>query len=90
MSNAQDIPPTTLAPSATAGSVNVADETAGRSTPVRMSAPEPSPGDEAPAGTIGAGEDTCPRCSGSGKVDGDRACPDCDGTGIIIQGIGGG
>ena len=27
-----------------------------------------NPGDEAPAGTPGTGEDICPACSGSGKI----------------------
>ena len=48
------------------------------------------PGDEAPAGTVGTGEDVCPNCTGSGKINGSQDCPICDGTGIIIQGIGGG
>ncbi len=50
----------------------------------------PNPGDDAPAGTVGTGEDTCPRCGGSGMLAASQACPDCDGTGIVIQGIGGG
>ncbi len=47
-----------------------------------------NPGDEAAPGTPGAGEDLCPACNGSGKVDG-HACPNCGGTGKVIQGIGG-
>lgn len=47
------------------------------------------PGDEAPAGTEGAGENLCPRCSGSGRSDG-APCPVCEGTGRVISGIGGG
>ena len=49
-----------------------------------------NPGDEAPAGTPGTGEDVCPRCKGSGKLNAEQACPDCGGTGKIIEGIGGG
>ena len=49
-----------------------------------------SPGDDAPAGTVGTGEDVCGRCEGTGKLDGDRVCPDCEGSGVVIQGIGGG
>ena len=52
--------------------------------------PSRNPGDDAPEGTIGTGEDTCTRCNGSGKLSGDQGCPDCNGTGVIIQGIGGG
>ena len=52
--------------------------------------PQPtSPGDEAPPGTPGTGENLCPRCNGSGRIDG-RPCPECDGTGRIVEGIGGG
>jgi len=47
-----------------------------------------NPGDDAPEGTPGTGENICPRCSGSGRFEGE-ACPECDGTGIVIQGIGG-
>ncbi|CAB4914809.1 unannotated protein [freshwater metagenome] len=54
--------------------------------------PDPSnttPGDEAAPGTPGTGEDVCPRCAGSGRVD-DAECPECGGTGIVIHGVGGG
>jgi RecJ-like exonuclease len=47
-----------------------------------------APGDEAPAGTPGTGEDVCPTCNSSGKVDGET-CPNCGGTGRVIQGLGG-
>jgi len=47
------------------------------------------PGDEAPEGTVGTGEDVCPTCHGTGKIDG-KPCPDCGGDGYIIEGIGGG
>jgi hypothetical protein len=47
-----------------------------------------SPGDEAPAGTPGTGEDVCPSCGGSGQ--GARGiCPVCQGTGKVTVGIGG-
>jgi len=49
---------------------------------------EMAPGDEAPPGTEGAGEDVCPRCSGEGTVDGGD-CPECQGTGRVIRGVGG-
>lgn len=51
--------------------------------------PPERPGDEAPAGTPGTGEDLCPRCDGSGRIDG-AACPVCSGSGRITRGIGGG
>lgn len=52
-------------------------------------APAPmSPGDEAPPGTPGTGEDVCPQCGGSGRV-ADGACPQCQGTGKVTRGIGG-
>ncbi len=50
---------------------------------------ETSPGDEAAAGTPGTGENICPRCGGSGMIDG-GTCPQCDGSGKVIEGIGGG
>ena len=54
------------------------------------SSTSPSPGDDAPAGTVGTGEDVCTRCEGTGKREDGGDCLDCEGTGIIIQGIGGG
>ena len=56
----------------------------------RISAPTPpmSPGDEAPAGTPGTGEDLCRTCGGDGLLNG-SPCPDCEGTGKITVGIGG-
>lgn len=47
-----------------------------------------NPGDQAPPGTPGTGEDVCPRCGGSGKL-GASACPDCGGSGKVNVGIGG-
>lgn len=49
-----------------------------------------NPGDEAPAGTPGTGEDMCPRCKGSGVLEDQKPCRNCGGTGKIIEGIGGG
>jgi len=46
------------------------------------------PGDEAPPGTPGTGENVCPVCSGRGRVDG-RTCTNCSGTGKVTTGIGG-
>jgi DnaJ-class molecular chaperone len=54
-----------------------------------------NPGDEVPPGSPGSGENICPQCRGSGKLqgegdgEGEGECPNCGGTGKIIQGIGG-
>ena len=42
-----------------------------------------NPGDEVAPGTPQTGEDVCPRCEGSGKLEG-QACPDCGGSGTVI------
>ena len=47
-----------------------------------------APGDEAPPGTEGTGEDICPACGGDGKADG-GTCPECEGSGTVIKGVGG-
>ena len=47
-----------------------------------------NPGDEAPPGTPGTGENLCPACNGSGTKEGQK-CEQCDGTGKVIEGIGG-
>jgi hypothetical protein len=46
------------------------------------------PGDEAPPGAPGSGENVCPVCHGSGKR-GDAKCENCAGTGKVNTGIGG-
>jgi len=48
-----------------------------------------NPGDQAPEGTPGTGENVCPDCSGTGRRSGGAQCPTCGGTGIVIEGIGG-
>jgi hypothetical protein len=58
--------------------------------PVHESSPEVAPGDDAPAGTVGTGDDVCPICHGSGKNASGGQCPNCYGTGKITEGIGGG
>jgi DnaJ-class molecular chaperone len=56
-------------------------------TPVGSSG-EMSPGDQAPPGTPGTGENVCPTCGGSGRARA-VACPTCDGTGTVIEAVGG-
>ena len=46
------------------------------------------PGDEAPPGTAGTGEDVCPECHGTGRLDGSE-CVNCGGTGVVVEGVGG-
>jgi DnaJ-class molecular chaperone len=48
-----------------------------------------NPGDVAPPGTQGTGEDICPECQGSGRI-ASGPCPNCGGTGKVIAGIAGG
>lgn len=47
------------------------------------------PGDDAPAGTPGTGEDVCPDCGGKGRLQ-DQVCANCGGSGKVIKGISGG
>lgn len=47
------------------------------------------PGDDAPPGTPGTGENLCPACAGTGKIDGE-SCSECKGSGKVTTGIGGG
>jgi Protein of unknown function (DUF2934) len=47
-----------------------------------------NPGDDAPPGTPGTGEDICQVCNGTGRVNG-RTCSSCGGDGKVIAGIGG-
>lgn len=51
--------------------------------------PTMNPGDEAPPGTPGTGEDLCAECHGSGKQDG-QPCAACGGSGKVTRAIGGG
>jgi hypothetical protein len=46
------------------------------------------PGDEAPEGSPGTGEDVCPRCAGTGRTE-HGPCPHCEGTGKVVSGVGG-
>jgi hypothetical protein len=72
---------------------NAAKQNAGPGPVKGGGAPSPGvterPGDQAPPGAPGAGENLCPECSGTGKVNG-HPCDQCKGTGKVITGIGGG
>jgi DnaJ-class molecular chaperone len=48
-----------------------------------------APGDEAPPGRPGTGEDVCPGCGGSGQGDG-QECETCLGRGRVIKAISAG
>jgi hypothetical protein len=48
-----------------------------------------NPGDVAPPGTPGTGEDICPDCQGTGRLH-NAPCQNCGGTGKVIAGIAGG
>ena len=75
--------------SAGAASPGRSDQPAGQRGDQPSGAQPPmSPGDEAPLGTPGTGEDICPRCGGTGMLAG-RECPECEGTGKVNVGIGG-
>ncbi len=51
--------------------------------------PEMNPGDQAPVGTPGTGENICAKCNGTGSQEDGRPCEHCHGSGKVIQGIGG-
>lgn len=48
------------------------------------------PGDEAPPGTPGTGEDVCPQCQGRGRLGNGQVCEMCGGDGRVVRAIGGG
>ncbi|MCK1362304.1 hypothetical protein [Bradyrhizobium sp. 199] len=50
--------------------------------------PTLNPGDDAPRGTTGTGEDVCPDCNGKGRIDG-APCATCGGSGTVVKAIGG-
>jgi hypothetical protein len=45
------------------------------------------PGDESPSGTPGTADTTCPRCHGTGHIEG-QPCSDCQATGQITVNLG--
>jgi hypothetical protein len=54
-----------------------------------LSPPLMNPGDQAPAGTPGTGENLCRDCRGTGRR-GSKPCPTCGGTGRVTEGISAG
>ena len=48
-----------------------------------------APGDQAPPGTPGTGDDVCPDCGGTGRNKAGGTCPTCLGNGTVTVGIGG-
>ena len=63
------------------------DQPAGGTAIPDRSAPM-APGDVAPPGTPGTGENVCRMCGGKRQVNG-RSCPECQGSGTVSEGIGG-
>lgn len=63
------------------------DQPAGGAATPDRTAPM-APGDEAPPGTPGTGENVCRMCGGKGQISG-RTCPECQGSGTVVEGIGG-
>ena len=47
----------------------------------------PKPGDEVSPDTPQSGEALCPKCSGTGMIEG-AACPECRGTGKVTVLVG--
>lgn len=74
-------------PARTAGDTGKAGPQAAQ-PPAVAPTPPMAPGDEAPAGAPGTGEDICRACGGSGILNG-SPCPECEGTGKVNVGIGG-
>jgi DnaJ-class molecular chaperone len=54
---------------------------------IKPGSPATNPGDEAPPGSAQTGENTCPKCQGTGSVQG-QPCPDCGGTGRVTEIVG--
>ena len=59
-----------------------------RAKPQMQAANSMNPGDEAARGTPGTGDDICPECRGTGRING-SPCPNCGGGGTITRAIGG-
>jgi hypothetical protein len=60
-------------------------ETAAQVTPCAIGERAPEPGGDNPEQT---GENTCPRCRGTGRDAGGGACPECGGLGRVIEPVG--
>ena len=59
----------------------------GETEPSSSEATIRNPGDQATPGAPQTGEVTCPRCHGTGRIEGGN-CPDCGGTGQVVQFVG--
>ena len=49
--------------------------------------PDRNPGDEARPGSKQSGDQVCPACDGTGRID-ETACADCGGTGRVTVIVG--
>jgi DnaJ-class molecular chaperone len=65
-------------------------QTSGSGEPRGTGVEQSNPGDEAPPGTPGTGEDVCAHCSGKGRMGDGSQCQECAGTGKVVRAIGGG
>jgi DnaJ-class molecular chaperone len=50
---------------------------------------QPNPGDGAAPAAAWTPDDVCPKCQGTGKIQG-AECDGCGGTGVVTEAIGGG
>ena len=64
--------------------MNSDKSTAGKAAGLKV-----NPGDQAAPGTPGTGENVCPDCKGSGRLN-NAPCQTCGGAGKVIVGISGG
>jgi RecJ-like exonuclease len=70
-----------------------ASQTGAQGPPAQQSANRDAmmnPGDQAPPGTAGTGENLCRECGGTGRREGGEPCPACGGSGKVIEGISAG
>jgi DnaJ-class molecular chaperone len=58
-----------------------------RDDAITPGSPAANPGDEAPPGSAQTAENTCPKCHGTGSIQG-QPCPDCGGTGRVNEIVG--
>jgi hypothetical protein len=63
--------------------INASDAQGAKTGTSPAGSPALNPGDEAPPGTTGTGEDVCPDCHGKGRIDG-APCATCGGSGTVV------